>query len=43
MQVSSSRALKDHAGDTFKLFFVQSHTTAAGTNSTDVYAADATP
>jgi hypothetical protein len=33
----------DHAGDTFKLFFVQSHTTGAGTNSTDVYAADATP
>jgi hypothetical protein len=33
----------DHAGDTFKLFFVQSHTTAAGTSSTDVYAADATP
>jgi hypothetical protein len=31
----------DHAGDTFKLFFVQSHDTA--TNATDVYAADATP
>jgi hypothetical protein len=33
----------DHAGDTFKLFFVQAHDTGTGTSSTDVFAADATP
>jgi hypothetical protein len=33
----------DHAGATFKLFFVQAHDSDAGTNPTDVYAADATP
>jgi hypothetical protein len=33
----------DHAGDTFKLFFVQANATGAGMNPTDVYAADATP
>jgi len=33
----------DHAGDTFKLFFVHTHDTAFGTHPTDVYAADATP
>jgi len=33
----------DHAGDTFKLLFVQTNHTGAGTNPTDVYAADATP
>jgi hypothetical protein len=32
-----------HAGDTFKVFFVQAHDSASGTNATDVYAADATP
>jgi hypothetical protein len=32
-----------HAGETFKIFFVQTHNTDAGTNPTDVYAADATP
>jgi hypothetical protein len=33
----------DHAGDTFKLFFVQANDTGAGANPTDVYAADAMP
>jgi hypothetical protein len=33
----------DHAGDTFKLFFVQTHDTAFGIHPTDVFAADATP
>jgi hypothetical protein len=33
----------DHAGDTFKLFFVQTNNADTGTNPTDVYAADATP
>ncbi|MCW3015224.1 MAG: hypothetical protein JWO02_2316 [Solirubrobacterales bacterium] len=33
----------DHAGDTFKLFFVQTNNTDTGTNPTDVYAADVTP
>jgi hypothetical protein len=33
----------DHAGDTFKLFFVQAHDTGTGASSTDVFAADATP
>jgi hypothetical protein len=33
----------DHAGDTFKLFFVQTHDAGAGADPTDVYAADATP
>ena len=32
-----------HAGETFKLFFVQAHDGDAGANPTDVYAADATP
>ncbi|WP_037411438.1 sialidase family protein [Candidatus Solirubrobacter pratensis] len=33
----------DHAGSTFKVFFVQTHNADAGTNPTDVYSADATP
>jgi hypothetical protein len=33
----------DHAGSTFKLFFVQTHNADTGTNPTDVYSADATP
>jgi hypothetical protein len=33
----------DHAGDTFKLFFVQTNAAGAGADPTDVYAADATP
>jgi hypothetical protein len=33
----------DHAGNTFKVFFVQTHNADTGTNPTDVYAADATP
>jgi len=33
----------DHAGTTFKVFFVQTNTTQIGTNPTDVYAADVTP
>jgi hypothetical protein len=33
----------DHAGNTFKVFFVQTHNADGGTNPTDVYAADATP
>jgi hypothetical protein len=33
----------DHAGDTFKLFFVQTNNADTGTNPTDVYAADVTP
>jgi hypothetical protein len=33
----------DHAGSTFKVFFVQTHNADAGTNPTDVYAANATP
>jgi len=32
----------DHAGDTFKLFFVQTNSTNDGSNPTDVYAADVT-
>jgi hypothetical protein len=33
----------DHAGDTFKLFFVQANNADTGSNPSDVYAADATP
>jgi hypothetical protein len=33
----------DHAGDTFKVFFVQTNNTDTAGNPTDVYAADATP
>jgi hypothetical protein len=33
----------DHAGDVFKVFFVQAHNGDTGANPTDVYAADATP
>jgi BNR repeat-like domain len=33
----------DHSGNTFKVFFVQTHNADTGTNPTDVYAADATP
>ena len=33
----------DHAGDVFKVFFVQTHNADTGANPTDVYAADATP
>ena len=33
----------DHAGDVFKVFFVQAHNADTGANPTDVYAADATP
>jgi hypothetical protein len=33
----------DHAGDTFKLFFVQTNNADTGTNPTDVYAANGTP
>jgi hypothetical protein len=33
----------DHAGSTFKVFFVQTHNADTGGNPTDVYAADATP
>jgi hypothetical protein len=33
----------DHAGNTFKAFFVQTHNGDTGANPTDVYAADATP
>jgi hypothetical protein len=33
----------DHAGDTFKLFFVQTNNTDTGSNPTDVYAANVTP
>jgi hypothetical protein len=33
----------DHAGTTFKVFFVQTHNGDTGANPTDVYAANATP
>ena len=33
----------DHAGSTFKVFFVQTHNADTGSNPTDVFAADATP
>jgi hypothetical protein len=33
----------DHAGSTFKVFFVQTHNADMGSNPTDVFAADATP
>ena len=33
----------DHAGNTFKAFFVQTHNADTGANPTDVYSADATP
>jgi hypothetical protein len=33
----------DHAGDVFKVFFVQAHNGDTGANPTDVFAADATP
>jgi hypothetical protein len=33
----------DHAGSTFKVFFVQTHNADTGVNPTDVFAADATP
>jgi hypothetical protein len=33
----------DHAGDTFKVFFVQTNNADTGSNPTDVYAADASP
>jgi hypothetical protein len=33
----------DHAGDIFKVFFVQTNAVDAVSNPTDVYAADATP
>jgi hypothetical protein len=33
----------DHAGDTFKLFFVQANNADTGSNPSDVYAADVTP
>ena len=32
-----------HAGNTFKVFFVQTHNADTGTNPTDVFAANATP
>ena len=33
----------DHAGSTFKVFFVQAHNGDTGGNPTDVYPANATP
>jgi len=33
----------DHAGNTFKVFFVQTNNADTGGNATDVYAADVTP